>query len=291
MSQSPENPEEFATNLWKNWQEGTGRCKGCPAQWSEHQDLHDELDDSKGDCGSSHGLKPWFADGKLKDVDIVILGEEPGPPKFSDEKWKKEYNNECFDDIRDPDISNVPDGGVGSIALAKPLFKRLDKQGDDFNIYWSQAKKCNEISDYEMLNNQAQYQCAGVGQQFKGYLKKEIELLDPDYIITLGKDACNIFTFIFEQEESVWADNFSDFVFNRDNDMRCVNSFHHIPLPHPSRGVHSNIKDHWSEDINGEIEPNYYDEDEKNKITQTEHYYHLVAGELIEQHNSETDDP
>lgn len=248
--------------LWENWTQegGKNECAGCPAHWSNREDLDGSPDTRTG----SNGIQPFFGYGDLQDVEVVIMGEEPGTLKS--DRSRADRTGNSFYDARDPNIKNV---AVGSESLDK-AYLLFDVVADNFNTYWTQAKKCNELEDTE-LNTIAENQCVGKNGSC-GYLKREIESVDPRYVITLGKDTHKHLSSVFDIEPP-WNDWAREIAYGSGPaGIRILEAddvpFSFIPLGHPSHNIHGNTNEVLNLEGNDEL-------------TATERYYQLAGEELV----------
>ncbi|RZV12542.1 hypothetical protein BDK88_0081 [Natrinema hispanicum] len=263
---------DFFHRVWQNWitEGGAGPCDGCPAHWSIREDFPGDPETRT----NSFGHRPFFGDGALTDVDVAILGHEPGKasiPEYTEEKTNHTQNT--FDEVRRDDVTKIPNI-AGTIRLAKPLFELLDKE---FNVYWTQVKKCNEIHYGEIgiepdgRNRTAEKQCAGVGG-YSGHLCEELHTVDPKYVISLGKRPYELFCEVFDVESL--GENFSRGIGsgNHKSGLRTLSvsgeSFIYIPTAHPTRGVHKQTTEQLSIT-------------EKSNQSKTERYYEALAEDLI----------
>ena len=115
--------------LWNNWtpEGGKNQCQDCPAHWSNREDFPNNA----GTRQSSYGHRPWYGDGDLTDVEVVILGHEPGPASIGEESESdKNWTQRPFDQARNPRVSEVPHD-AGSLELTIPLFQTVS---DAFNM-------------------------------------------------------------------------------------------------------------------------------------------------------------
>lgn len=272
-SSTAQDGREFCEELWRNWavEGGTGPCADCAAHWSVREDFPDDPNSRT----SSYGHRPFYGDGALTEVDVAIFAHEPGKasiPDYTDPE--DDRTDESFSDARNSDVTSVPDN-AGSIELAKPLFDVLD---NTFRVYWSQLKKCNEFHYEEAgiesdgRNRDAERRCVGLNG-YSGYLRQELEAVDPDYVITLGKRPYELFSSIFDIEEL--EANFSRGVGHGDrpSGLRTLavhgESFTYIPTGHPSYGIHHQTTDQLDLDF-------------QSASTKTEGYYEQLARDLVE---------
>ena len=257
---------EFCNRLWDNWtpRNGDNQCEDCPAHWSNRSDFPGDRDTRQ----SSHGHRPWYGDGDLDEVEIVILGHEPGRGSIGDEGDNEtNHTKNSFEDVRNPNISEVPDN-AGSLSLTKPLFERIDSE---LSAYWTQAKKCNELAQN---NSSAERQCAGIGDNHEGYLADELSAVNPGYVVGLGADVYRIFSDVFDVDSLGGEFNRPIATGNSESGLRVLDvdgySFKYIPTAHPSRGVRSETKEEI--DLSGLSGKN-----------DSERYYKLFADDLVSQ--------
>lgn len=233
-----ETPLDFCNRLWNNWkpENGKNQCKGCPAHWSNRSDFPGNPETRQ----SSHGHRPWYGDGDLSGVEVVILGHEPGRGSIGDEgEDETNHTEKSFEEVRNPSIEEVPKN-AGTLGLTKPLFDRV---GSEFQSYWSQIKKCNELLDH---NDRAERQCAGIGDENEGYLVKELSVVNPSYVIGLGEDVYKTMTRLYDME--MLDEKFNKSIASSDSasGFRTLDvdefDFKYIPTAHPSRGVRPETK-------------------------------------------------
>jgi len=172
--------------IWNNWQHrgGLGRCQGCPAHWSIREDFPGKPEDRD----SSYQHRPLYAEGNL-DADIAIIAREPGKPQSFDEDQNR--LSESFENVRHSKMSFG-----GTIKYAEQLFRLIEDS--EWNGYYTQIRKCNELVDGD--NEAARDQCCGTGE-FEGYLREELETVDPNYVITLGVPGFKKFSELFDIED------------------------------------------------------------------------------------------
>lgn len=258
---------EFCNRLWDNWkpENGKNQCEGCPAHWSNRSDFPGDAERRE----SSHGHRPWYGDGNLTDVEVVLLGHEPGPGSIGEESEDAtNYTESSFEDVRDSDIANVPLGAGDWLPLTKRLFELV---GDEFSCYWTQVKKCNELPEN---NKAAEHQCAGIGDENEGYLFQELATVDPNYVIGFGGDVHRVMTGVYDIEDL--GRNFEKPVASGDSaaglrPLEVENAdFTYIPTVHPTRGVQPDTKNQL------ELDPG-------PDQTDSERYYELFAEDFIDQ--------
>lgn len=170
---SKETVPDLFYEIWDNWRkpQGGGQCAGCPAHWRTRKDL----DGTPGDRESSFQHRPSYGYGSY-DPDIVILGREPGTP--SDDDHSLNRTTESFTDVG-PGFVDAP---AGTIEYAQPLFDRI--ADSELAGYFSQVMKCNELTNAD--SEPARDQCCGLNGH-EGYLRDELAVLDPRYVIIFGK--------------------------------------------------------------------------------------------------------
>lgn len=263
----------FCETLWENWvvEGGAGPCAGCPAHWSIRTDFPGDPDTRT----SSYGHRPFYGDGSLTDVDVVIYGHEPGKASIPDNTDPDDdRTTESFADVRNSDVTTVPDR-AGTIELAEPLFEILDEH---FGVYWSQMKKCNEYH-YEAAgiepdgrNRDAERQCVGLDGH-TGYLEQELKAVDPRYVITLGKRPHQLFTSVFEVEDPDASFSQGVALGDHPSGLRTLSvtgeRYTYVPTGHPSRGVHHQTTDQLDIELGVDS-------------TKTRGYYEQFARDLVE---------
>lgn len=252
---------DFLNQLWENWRarDGMGHCDGCPAHWSVRDDYPGNSDSRTSSCGH----RPFYGDGEAKNPDIAIFGHEPGNdfdhgPDSDPDQFGPNYTEYTFDEARSEDVTKVP-AGSNSIEDVEPLFTKLN---EDFSVYWSQVKKCNQLEDSQD-NEIAANQC-------KNYLREELRATDPDYVISLGKQPYLKFIDVFDIEDP--GSNFARAVGAGDRPSGFQplavegESFVYIPVGHPSYGIHHQTTDQL--DLSG-------------ADNETEYYFELIAQDLV----------
>lgn len=224
-SESEKNVPEIFQKIWENWQHkgGSGRCQGCPAHWSIRQDFPGDPRERN----SSYQHRPLYGEGNLS-ADIAIIAREPGKPQGFDENQNRRA--ESFEEVRH---SNMSTGGT--INYADPLFQLI--KNSEWDGYYTQIRKCNELVDGN--NEAARKQCCGI-DKFEGYLREELETVDPNYVITLGVPGFEKFAQLFDIEElgpDIASKEFAKGSY--DSGLRVLNSrdknidFKLFPAPHP----------------------------------------------------------
>jgi len=244
---------ELLRDIWQNWEKegGAGVCENCPSHWSIRDDFDREIEED-----TSFGHRPYYGDGSL-DPDIAIIAEEPGTPNKYDAD--KNHLNDSFIDVREAEV----DSSIGgTIKRAESMFKKI--KDSEFDSYFTQMKKCNELPDNYRLNEASQDQCCGVGSH-KGYLKYELRAVSPDYIVTLGKDTLARFDTMFEipNLNSVDFSNVDEFTYKDLLTGDCESGLQGVviegemnslfPAPHPDgrstgtacRHLDIDSKDYW----------------------------------------------
>jgi hypothetical protein len=212
---------------------------------------------------SSCGHRPFYGDGVVDNPDIAIFGHEPGndfdhEPDSDPDQFGPNYTEYAFDEARSQDISSV---SVGSNSI-ESLATFFDLLTENFDLYWSQVKKCNELEDDDR-NDSAAERCGR-------YLKDEIRATDPDYVISLGKKAYLKFDDVFDIEDI--DQNFARAIGSGERSSGFLplsvagESFTYVPIGHPSYGVHSQTAEQIK--ISG-------------ADNETSYYYELVAEDLI----------
>ena len=273
--QGSRETREFCNGLWNNWTQkgGSGKCEGCPAHWSNREDFPGNPETRE----SSSGHHPFFGYGSLSDVEVVILGHEPGTQSIGKEDENAtNYAQKTFDDARKSDVTRVP-VGAGSLELTVPLFNTLSSE---FTVYWSQMKKCNELkSGPEGANKTAENQCVGIGDDYEGYIREELTTVDPEYVIGLGTDVDRLLRGVYDIESLGGTFSREIATGNSESGLRWLTvqgeSFKYIPTSHPSRGVPSMTKDQISLDV-------------PDETTASEHYYQVLADDFVRQVNKGT---
>lgn len=181
---------EVLLEIWENWKQdngGGGRCHECPAHWS----IREDLDGIPGERDSSYQYRPHYGNGSLN-PDIVIIAQEPGGAGAIDHSKNK--REKSLSEARIKNLRNCPGG---TIKNAQPLFDLID--GSEFSGYYTQTMKCDELHDNKTKYKRAWQQCCGTDHR-SGYLRDELIVLDPDYVITLGEKALQRFSNVFDVE-------------------------------------------------------------------------------------------
>ena len=277
------------TTIAENWcqkdGEDRGQCEGCPAHWEHHPDDGFDVDDPPPD-----GAAPSYGNGQSKNLEkvrIVIMGLEPGI-----HKEEGDSNSICEDISERIYERDIQTKGVnaGSLGNASPLFESLNEE----TAYWTQAKKCNEITSNKYSNNAAMAQCVGFGP-YEGYLEKELRVVNPDYVVTLGKDTHKICIHMINEitnsnrswkdercDDESWSElvaNNNEYtgkfgIFNYFDNANIDFQFKLIPIPHPAYGIHQHTS--------GQFEENELEEED----TITKSYFKKVGQGLAELLNS-----
>lgn len=229
--------------IWDNWKNPNPEntpCDGCPAHWTEREDYHPN---QQGAIGHS----PYFGHGELTDIDVVILGEEPGGDKRK--AGATDWSKKEFKDKRKPDIKDAF-RGANTLEWVLPLIDELDRS---HSVYFTQIKKCQEMDD-SSKNNEAQIRCAGIDEfSNQGYLKTELKTADPKYVIGLGMSVCSRFQSLYEME-TIDLDDFTPEIATGESRMRLRRlnvrnqQFKFIPMPHPNGGIHKYTREKLNED-------------------------------------------
>jgi len=198
------NHPEIFTTLLENWQAADGgddRCQGCPAHWSTRED--DGYPGEPGQRSSTHGHRPNYLKGSL-DPDILVLGQEPGPPDgpAGDTNHLESDIEDIADRFEPPETSK--ESKKGAIEYAEGSFCKINCS--EYDGHFSQVMKCNEVKNGDM--ERARNQCCGIGCR-EGYLYDEIAALRPDYVITLGKTAWQKLRALYDIER-LGPDSFTD---------------------------------------------------------------------------------
>jgi uracil-DNA glycosylase len=214
----------------------------------------------------------------LTDVDVVILGHEPGTPKA--DRDREDATTKSFADVRGTEFEAVPDGAE-SLETASALFQTVTKH---FSAYWTQAKKCNEISgsvpEADRQNTEAFDRCVGT-DGYQGYLRDELRAVIPLYVLTLGKKAHEALHSVF-QIESLGEKNFTHAIATGDNvaGLRTLavenEQFVQVPLGHPSFGIGAKTKA-------------VLGLEEKNGVSPTKQYYQLAGEGLVKLHQQRSE--
>lgn len=254
-----ESVPQFLQGLYQSWAKGgeggqeevtingvtvPNYCTDCPAHFTTRSDL--AYNDG------SYGRSLSFAWGSLN-PDIVVVGEEPGPIGASDvtesrtatDYSKVKFRHRC-------DIMELPTSASNSFALTERLFAHLDSH---YDVHFTNAKKCNELPENKLTeggndaNSTAKVCCQGNNEK-PGYLADELVTLDPDLVITLGKQAFDPIKRLCHVDSFPSAQNFSTRIVTgpeerptrfRDYDVRIngyvkreSTDFSLIPLMHPA---------------------------------------------------------
>lgn len=226
MSKQNSDTPSIFTELWANWQQGgggKGRCQGCPAHWS----VRDDFPGEPSERNSSYQHRPLYGEGKL-DAQIAIIAREPGKPRGFDESANR--REQSFESVR----HNTIHVG-GTIKYAGPMIDQFE--ASSFRTYYTQLRKCNEIRGGD--NEKARKQCCGLGE-YQGYLREELEAVDPNYVVTLGVPGFKKFQRLFDIEDlgsGSYSEEFARGDF--DSGVRVLKSndpaveFTVFPAPHP----------------------------------------------------------
>jgi hypothetical protein len=110
-------------------------------------------------------------------------------------------------------------------------------EASSFEAYYTQLRKCNEIRGGD--NEEARKQCCGLSEH-QGYLREELEAVDPDYVVTLGVPGFKKFQQLFDIEDlgpRSYTEEFAGGDF--ESGLRVLRSndpdieFSVFPAPHP----------------------------------------------------------
>jgi uracil-DNA glycosylase len=263
--ESGDSTPEILTRIWDNWRtdEGQGPCRGCPAHWSNRADLPGTAEART----TTYNAAPWYGVGSIN-PDIAVLGLEPGTLKDEKIDRKKDLRKLSFEQRRDTDIANVARTGTYTLNSLAPFFEHLTEAGQE--LYWSQVRKCNELEEGD--NGTARDHCCGINGH-DGYLREELDTMDPEYVVVLGEVAFEKTTELYQLNPQ-WSDVYSREVAKGDSatGLRMLDvgeSFTLIPAPHPGQGW-SHLPDEVKEHNHG------YDGKKKN-------WFKQYAIDLLEQ--------
>jgi uracil-DNA glycosylase family 4 len=144
-------------------------------------------------------MHPWFAEGKFN-PDIVIMGEEPG---YHDPDPDGNRIGKPFEQSR-KDIREVANEDSGTLKQVRPLFEVL--YDNDIATYWTEMTKCNPIGNNDNLDGQDE--CCGLSEDVeRSYLRDELEELEPEIVVTLGKPASKNLLELYNHKLSDFADS------------------------------------------------------------------------------------
>jgi hypothetical protein len=175
-------PDEFdksdaAANLnqqiFEYWLREEGPCSGCPNHYQ------------KAKCYPSDGMGN-------PDAELMFVGRVPGSPgEIEDPDTERqvdrdklaqqsEFDGPSLAAFYDHNIENMYDW-AGIATVRNQLFQKdevLDHELED--IYFTNVKKCHDVVGDD--NETARDECIA-------YLQKELEIVEPDVIVTWGPDA------------------------------------------------------------------------------------------------------
>ena len=185
---------EHLQMVWSNWHSRTNHCKNCP-HW-----------------GTGGGTNPFYGVGDLSGdfPTIAFVARDPGPggeadiPELADREnlgltsdeierleahIESEYS-QSFEDHRHTDIMETGMCNGEYTRTGSPHSPQMKKCAEafiyderfEFNIYYTNLKKCREFDGDETGTGDAISHC-------QHYLEGELTELDPDVIVTLGNEA------------------------------------------------------------------------------------------------------
>lgn len=183
-----------------NWHLSEGPCKTCP-HWS-----------------TGGFSAPFYAASRENnlDADVVFVGKEPGtgseknhPVWYDDEmslaEARKEVSAQHWEPSEFPkDNSAMFDDKDNDRLLEVAVGKRIPLEGRGespaFQYYITNAKKCHQEYeiDQPLLSEDSSY--SNALEHCSPYLLEEIDLIEPDVVVTLGSPATQA---VFSQFDSL----------------------------------------------------------------------------------------
>lgn len=174
-------------DIWTNWWNGCGPCNECPNR------------DSNG------YFNPKYFDSGLisgdPDPEVVLIGNTPVDKHPNGGKREILDFEEPYWDERESSLE-------WEIQSQKNVLSWLSEEYQGFpkffaqlekwpvwggGVYYTNAKKCSDITLDDSKNKQAYGKC-------NIYLEKQLELLDPQVIVTFGKNAFGYTMEVFDRE-------------------------------------------------------------------------------------------
>jgi hypothetical protein len=187
---------EHLDNIFSNWKNCEGYCEGCPHR------------------GNGGGKKPFYGVGSLSGEfpTVAFVARDPGPggePDIEeiaereglelsedqrerlDEHIERKYSSD-YSEYRDLDIMKTgmcngeytETGRAHSTQMRKCALEFINSSRVDFNLYFTNLKKCHEFDEKETGTKHAITHC-------KSYLERELKELAPNIIIPFGNEATN----------------------------------------------------------------------------------------------------
>lgn len=183
-------------DVFSNWKKGESYCEGCPHR------------------GNGGGSKPFYGVGSLSGEfpTVAFVARDPGPGgepdieeiadreelKLSEDHRKrlrehiKEKYSSNYTEYRDEDLMETgmcngdytETGRPHSIQMRKCVLEFNKSSQFNFNLYYTNLKKCHEFDGNETGTNHAITHC-------RSYLEHELRELSPDIIIPFGNEATN----------------------------------------------------------------------------------------------------
>lgn len=167
---------QFKQHLYENWKRGDGPCARCPNRLFKES------------------CEPSFGSGTAE-ADILLVGSSPGPRARSLEQDNKsrvvnparldaleEFEGHALCTFYNRDISDIHNW-QGFSTLRKRFIedqRGLDSDLESGRFYFTNAKKCCNIEGAD--NGKALQKCGEC-------LSREIELVNPDVVISWGMQA------------------------------------------------------------------------------------------------------
>jgi len=204
----------FFDEVWDNWCSGKGPCFECPNRDSQCR------------------FYPKFGEGVLNG-EFAFVAETPneaGRKNQNSSESRRERNGEFKSEIRNNPVPTwIKKGNRFSDSFFEDI--SADFSGDKENgIYYTNIKKCGDIKSErsEWKNKKAKLHC-------EQYLRKELQAVSPEIIVTFGEKATESFFETFESD--VKFNNLKDIVLK----VHHINSYKVIPSFHWSY-LHLNVR-------------------------------------------------
>lgn len=158
--------------IWHNWQNNKGPCSGCP---------NNDYDNF---------WYPFYGMGN-KNSDVMIIADTPaynlenamprnckslGVERAPLQWQSHSVNSDIFLDKRKNSKKNVLN------SVIKAFFDQTEYSID--NVYFTNIKKCGDISGDDKANKQSYRHCSQ-------YMQDEIEEINPNFIISIGSKPFN----------------------------------------------------------------------------------------------------
>ena len=195
----------FFDRVWNNWSSGKGPCFECPNRDSQCR------------------FYPKFGEGVL-DGDIAFVAETPNEDERENQNSPKSRKNRTGEFESKVRSNPIPTWIKKGNRFSDTFFKDIsaDFSGDKKRgIYYTNIKKCGDIDSEraEWKNKKAKFHC-------EQYLRKELQAVSPEIIVTFGNKATESLFETFETDVSF--NNLKEVVLKAHN----INKYKVIPSYH-----------------------------------------------------------